>query len=98
MTEPRSLLRHPVVRETVVFVGLLLAGLLLLPVAIFLVGDIVFGDYEGDGYGQFFEAILVRLAGGDRFAWFLILSPYLVVQLFRVLGFAWRLTRSAPES
>ena len=98
MTEARSLLRHPLVREAIVFVVLLMAGLLLLPVAIFLVGDVVFGDYGGDGYGQFFEAILGRLAGGDRFAWFLVLSPYLVVQLLRVLGLAWRLTGSTPES
>ena len=98
MTESRTLLSHPLVREAILLVVLLLAGLLLLPVAIFLVGDIVFGDYGGDGYGQFFEAILSRLAGGDGFAWFLVLSPYLVVQLFRMLGLAWRLTGRAPES
>lgn len=92
------MLRHPVVREVIVFVGLLLAGLVLLPMAIFLVGDVVFGNYEGDGYGQFFESIVGRLAGGDRFAWFLVLSPYLVVQLLRILGLAWRMTASTPDS
>ena len=81
-----------------IFVGLLLAGLLLLPLAIFLVGDVVFGDYEGDGYGQFFESLIGRLAGGERFAWFLVLSPYLVVQLLRVLGYAWRVTGGPSET
>ena len=97
MTEPRTLLGNPLVREAIVLVVLLLAGLLLLPVAIFVVGDVVFGDYGGDGYGEFFESMLGRLAGGDRFAWFLVLSPYLVVQLFRMLGLAWRLTGSTPK-
>ena len=97
MTETRSLPDHPLVREVLVFIALLLAGLLLLPVAIFVVGDVVFGDYGGDGYGQFFESILGRLADGDRFAWFLVLAPYLVVQLFRMLGLAWRLTGSTPD-
>ena len=80
------------IREAIVFTVLLLAGLLLLPLAIFLVGGIVFGDYPGDGYGRFFESILRRFTAGDRFAWFLVLSPYLVVQLCRLLGYAWRMT------
>lgn len=79
-------------------IALLLAGLLLLPLAVFLVGDFVFGDYEGDGYGQFFESLLGRLADGERFAWFLVLSPYLVVQLSRMLVFAWRVTGEPSET
>lgn len=94
----RSLLGNPLVREAIVLVALLLTGLLLLPLAIFLVGDVVFGDYEGDGYGQFFESILGRLGAGERFAWFLVLSPYLVVQIFRMLGFAWRMTGRTSET
>ncbi len=97
MAETRSLLTNPAIREAMLFTILLAVGIILLPVAIFLVGEVVFGDYGGDGFGQFLESIFTRLFDGDRFAWFLILSPYIVVQLLRVLGLAWRATAAPTE-
>ena len=79
------------------FVILAAAGIALLPLAVFYVGNEVFGAYGGDGFGHFFESILARLGRGDRFAWLLVLSPYLVLQLFRLLGMAWRLTGPAES-
>ena len=79
------------------FVILAAAGIALLPLAVFYVGNEVFGAYGGDGFGHFVESILARLGRGDRFAWLLVLSPYLVLQLFRLLGMAWRLTGPAES-
>lgn len=90
-------MRNPVFRELLLFVVLALGGIALLPLAIFTVGNEVFGAYGGDGFGHFFESILARLGRGDRFAWLLVLSPYLVLQLFRMLGIAWRMTGPASE-
>lgn len=90
-----SLLAKPPVRELLLFVFLLLAGLSLLPLAIFFVGDLIFGEYGGDGFGHFLESIFKRLGNGDRFAWLLVLSPYIVLQLLRSMRIAWRLIGSA---
>lgn len=95
MPKSKSLLANPVVRELLLFVVLAIAGIILLPMAIFFVGSEVFGAYGGDGFGHFFESILARLGRGDRFAWLLVLSPYVVLQLFRMLAMAWRLTGPA---
>ncbi len=98
MPKSRSLFANPLIREALLFGILGLCGLLLLPLAIFFVGNEVFGAYGGDGFGHFFESILKRLANADRFAWLLVLSPYLVMQLLRMMAMAWRLTGTAkPE-
>lgn len=88
---------HPVVRELLLFIVLGAIGIVTLPLAVFYVGNEVFGAYGGDGFGHFFGSILARLARGDRFAWLLVLSPYLVLQLFRMLAIAWRLTGPAEN-
>lgn len=92
LPESKSLLASPVIRELALFVVLAVAGIVFLPLAIFLVGNEVFGAYGGDGFGHFFESILARLGNADRFAWLLVLSPYLVLQLLRMMAMAWRLT------
>ena len=97
MPKSGSLISHPVVRELLLFVVLAAAGIALLPLAVFFVGNEVFGAYGGDGFGHFFESILARLARGDRFAWLLVLSPYVVLQLLRMLAMAWRLTGTAKS-
>ena len=85
------------VREILLFLVLAILGLVVLPIAIFYVGGLVFGEYGGDGFGHFLESIVLRLAAGDRFAWLLILSPYVVLQLFRIMALAWRVTGSAKS-
>lgn len=79
-----------VIRELILFVSLALAGIALVPPAVFFVGGLVFGDYGGDGFGQFFEALLGKLVRIDRFAWLLVLAPYIVLQLLRGMRIAWR--------
>jgi len=81
MSATRS--RRTVRREVFLNGGLLLFGVLLLPLAVYLVGQVVFGQYEGDGIGEFFMSLLGRLSGGDFAAWFLVLSPLLIVLVLR---------------
>ena len=38
----------------------------------------------------FFGTLSMKIRGGDRIAWFFVLSPYLVWQLLRLTLFAWR--------
>jgi len=91
MPSETSLLAKPPIRELLLFLVLLLLGLTVLPFAVFYVGDLVFGSYGGDGFGHFLEVLLKRLGSADRFVWLLVLSPYIVFQLFRVTRIAWRL-------
>ncbi len=79
-------------RELAWFAALLLFGVVLLPVAVYLVGQSVFGAYEGDGFGGFYEGIFGRLLHGEPAAWFLAFSPYLGVVVLRLIAWAWRRT------
>lgn len=69
---------------------LLFLGFVILPVAIFWVGQGIFGTYGGAGYGDFFGTISEKIRSGDGVAWFLVLSPYLAWQCMRLLMLAWR--------
>lgn len=79
------------------FVALAIVGIALLPLAIFLVGDAVFGSYGGDGFGNFFESLLAKLGRADRFAWLLVLSPYIILQLLRIMAMGWRIAGSTSN-
>lgn len=78
-------------RELILFFGFLLFGILVLPVLVYLVGQFVFGAYEGAGLGEFFSAVLGRLVAFDSYAWFLALSPYLCISILRLMTRGWRL-------
>jgi len=82
-------------REAILFASLLLTGLVLLPVAIFIVGQSVFGDYGGTGIAAFFKQIYRGLLNGHGVIWFLVLSPYLGWQLLRLT--IWLFRRTAPS-
>lgn len=71
-------------------VGLLFVGLVLLPIAVWFVGSVVFGAYEGDGYMAFFGTLSGKVRNGDLDAWFLVLSPWLVAQCVRLMALGWR--------
>lgn len=69
---------------------MLFFGIVLLPVAIWFVGDVVFGSYGGNGYGDFFNRLGGKLRAGNWAAWFLVLSPWLTLQVVRLALLAWR--------
>lgn len=66
--------------------GLLLFGAFALPYVVYLVGQQIVGEYEGENgvetlYGDIFDA----LAAGSAATWLLVLSPFLLVLLVRLL-------------
>jgi hypothetical protein len=72
-------------KELTLAAALLGFGVLLLPYAIYLVGQQVVGEYEGDGGPVGLGvAIWTALVQGQWAAWLLVLSPYLVIQLLRL--------------
>lgn len=79
------------VRELVLFAILFFVGLTFLPLSIYLVGQAVFGQYGGGGFGGFHGTLRDGLAAGRPSAWFLVLSPYIVWQLLRLTALAFRL-------
>ena len=85
-------------KEFALLVGFLFLGLVVMPIAIFAVGQYIFGEYGGQGYGQFFNDLSGRIRSGDRVAWFLVLSPYLGWQTLRLIALGWRMTASHANS
>lgn len=77
-------------KEAVLFTGLLFFGLAVLPIAIWFIGKAVFGAYGGMGYGDFFGTLGGKIRDGDLVAWFLVLSPWLVWQIARLMALGWR--------
>ena len=87
-----SAFKRRATQEIALFVGLLFLGFVIMPILIYWVGQNVFGRYGGHGYGEFFGNLSGQIRGGDRVAWFFILSPYLAWQILRLARFAWRKT------
>jgi hypothetical protein len=84
-------LKQALKNELVLAAALLFAGLLLLPLAIYWVGQFVIGAYEGDGAEGLLGGIWSELGQGNITAWILVLCPYVVIQTLR---FARNLLRS----
>ncbi|MDJ0940630.1 MAG: hypothetical protein QNJ00_12795 [Woeseiaceae bacterium] len=93
MAAKERTLKQILVREAVLFLWLLFAGLVVLPIAVWFVGDAVFGSYPGSGFGAFFGMLNAKIRAGDAVAWFLVLSPYLVISALRLMALGWRLSR-----
>lgn len=70
-------------KEILLFLVLLVTGLTLLPGAVYFVGEVVFGAYEGGSITNFYSTLYDGLFDGRLVVWFLVLSPYLVWQSLR---------------
>jgi hypothetical protein len=90
-TTKSSGFRQIATKEIALLSGLLFVGLVLVPIAVFFVGQAVFGTYGGVGYADFFATLSSKVRNGDFVAWVLILSPYLGWQCLRLTVVAWRL-------
>ena len=77
-------------KEVALFVGLMFLGFVIMPIGIYLVGQEVFGEYGGHGYGDFFGTLSAKVRSLDLVAWFLILAPYLAWQTLRLTLYGWR--------
>lgn len=74
-------------------------GLLVLPSLVFMVGQVLLGEYRpGAGVGEFYADLYGHLAQGSPGAWLLVLGPWLVIQLLRLLWLPMRavLRRRTP--
>jgi len=72
-------------RRELLLAGLaLLAGLLLMPVLVWLVGRMTLGDYTHGGLFAFFADYLRGLGRGDLAFWVMLLGPYGFLLLGRV--------------
>lgn len=70
-------------------------GLLVLPFAVYFVGDRVLGEYAADsGAMALAEAIWLDVLSLSLPAWILVLSPYVTVQLARWVRRLWRPVKS----
>ena len=98
MTERQFNVRKAITREAALLLGFLFLGLVLLPIAIYVVGQAIFGDYGGGSYGHFFSELSSRIREGDLAAWFLVLSPYLGWQTLRLIALGWRLAGRRPDA
>jgi len=78
-------------REIAIAAALFAAGLVLLPLAIYWVGGRVAGDYAGGGGPLgLADQVWSDLLQLEPAAWLLVLSPYLFVQLARLIKRTWR--------
>ena len=100
MTGHADIMKKRIVKEAVWLAALAFVGLVILPLSIYFVGRAVFGDYGGGGFGDFYGELLRGFLGGKPAVWFLLLSPYLLWQLFRltIWGFRQSRERGSPTA
>ena len=70
------------IKETLLAFILLALGLFGLPALVYAVGTQVVGDFE-NGLPAFYESLGQALMAGRPFAWLLVASPLLTVELAR---------------
>lgn len=91
MSESVPDIRNTMRRESVLFLWLILGGLFVLPALIYVIGKALFGEYGGSGFTAFYANFHSGLRDGETAVWFLVLSPYLVMQLLRLTFRAFRM-------
>lgn len=69
---------------------MLFLGFVILPIAVWFVGNLVFGAYGGTGYGDFFGRLSGKILSGNIGTWFLVLSPWIGLQVLRLALAGWR--------
>jgi hypothetical protein len=77
-------------RELALAAGLLAFGLIALPFAIYFVGQNLLGEYAGAGALGLAETVWRDLLALQPLTWLLVLTPYVVVQIARLVGRVWR--------
>lgn len=92
MTGDWTPLKRKILNELALALTFLFAGLVLLPLAIYLTGESVFGEYGGAGFVDFFGRISSDIREGRPVVWFLVLSPYLILISLRLT--IWAFLRS----
>jgi hypothetical protein len=73
----------------------LIAGALVLPALIYGVGVAVLGPYDGGSLAGIYKMVLRGLAHGSITSWVVVLGPYLLWHLARLLRYWWRASAKA---
>jgi hypothetical protein len=68
----------------------LLSGVALMPVLIFYAGAATVGRYEGASLGRLYHSLFQGLNEGSIASWIVLLGPYGLYLLFRLLRGWWR--------
>mgnify|MGYP001820966030 CR=1 FL=1 len=76
---------------------LLLIGFAVLPACVYFVGQRILGDYGG-GLGAFYGDLFAALGRGEAGAWILLGSPFIGIELLRLLLIPLRRRRPRPSS
>jgi hypothetical protein len=71
-------------------VAALAIGVALMPVAIFYTGVAALGRYEGASLGHLYSSIFTGIGANSSAAWVVILGPYGLYLLFKLLRAWWR--------
>jgi hypothetical protein len=71
-------------------VACLSLGVVLMPIAIFYTGVAALGRYEGASLGHLYSSIFAGVGAGSSAAWVVILGPYGLYLLFKLLRAWWR--------
>jgi len=91
LSDQKSPLPKILKKEAALFVALLFVGFVLFPVLVWFVGKAIFGAYGGHGFAEFFGNLSSRIRSGNLGAWFLVLSPWLALQIIRLATLGWRI-------
>lgn len=81
-------------RELALAAFLLLFGGALMPLLIYLVGSSTLGRYEGASAGRIYGTVYGGLQSGSVASWIVLVGPYGLYVLMRLLGAWWRLGAS----
>jgi hypothetical protein len=83
--------------EAVLAISCIAVGLLVLPALIYLVGVPLLGAYGGGPHiGSFYGDFLRNLGTGVVRSWFILLAPYLLISLLRLIFRPWG--RKLPDN
>lgn len=67
-------------------------GFGVMPALIFYVGSSVLGRYEGAAIARMYDTVYRGLGSGSVAAWVVVLGPYGLYLIFRMLRLWWRLS------
>jgi hypothetical protein len=77
-------------REAVTILLCLLLGLAVMPIAVYVVGQRLFGPYVDGGYGAYLLGLIRSMAQLSLAHWLFALGPYGAVWLWRIWRWGWR--------
>jgi hypothetical protein len=77
-------------KELLLALACLAVGAIVLPILIYVVGVPLLGAYGGGaGIGAFYGDFLRNLMAGMLRTWFIVLAPYLMLALLRLIFWPW---------